>query len=216
MGVSADFVIDDWLREEEGILDAAGIAAARQALVDAGLTNGKKQRMTESKRERASRALWERLAGWCGEPPCESTARTTGLPVVRVHRRRCLGCGGSSIQRAARAAVEACEQAGIRRVLLLGGSPPAHSEIRQQLKQLGCRLEIGIIEPGRNVTEKDARAALARVDAVFAWAGTPLDHKVSELFARREPGAPPYLHVPTTGTASFFEALARHARLRIR
>ncbi len=213
--MSADFAIDDWLRDEQGILDADGIAAARQALVAAGLTSGKKQRMAESKRERASRELRQRLAGWCGQAACESAARTSGLPIVRVEPRRCLGCGGSSIRRAARAAVEACERADIRRVLLLGGSPAAQNEIRQQVAELSCRLTVEFIEHGRNVTEKDARAALRRVDAVFAWSGTPLDHKVSDLFARREPGAPPYIHVPSKGAAAFFAELEQHARQRI-
>lgn len=210
--MSADFVIDDWLREE-GIADAEGLAAARQVLVQAGLTTGKKARMAVAKRERARAAVWAGLAGWCGAAACRPAAEATGRPVVRATRERCEGCRGSNSLQAARAAAGACRAAGLREVLVLGGTPQARQEAERLAREArGPRLRF--VEGDARVTEQDARADKARAQLVLAWAGTPLPHKVSDLYRRREPGDPPFVTVPTTGVAALFREIEVHARQR--
>jgi hypothetical protein len=196
--VSADFAIDAWLAEE-GLVDADGLSTARAVLVAARLTTGKKARMALAKKERAREALWAGVAGWCGAAACEAAARATGRAVVRTTRERCAGCGGSNSLQAARLAAEACRAAGVREVLVLGGAPPARQEAARLMREAG----------GPRL-----RFVKGRADVVLAWAGTPLPHKVSDLYRRREAGDPPFITVPTTGVAALFTALAEHARNR--
>ncbi|MCX7618408.1 hypothetical protein [Tepidiforma sp.] len=210
--MSADFAIDDWLREE-GLLDAQGLALARAALVAAGLTTGKKQRMAVAKRERAREAAWAALAGWCGAAECRAAADATGKIVVLTVRERCAGCGGSNALQAARAAAAACRRANLRRAVVLGGSPAARQEALR-LAQAAGGPELVFVDGDSRVTEGDARADKARADVVLAWAGTPLPHKVSDLYRRREAGDPPFITVPTTGVGQLFRALEQHARSR--
>ncbi len=210
--VGADFVIDDWLRGE-GLRDAAGLAAARAALVAAGLTTGKKARMSVTKRGRAREAVWAAVAGWCGAAAGRAAAEATGRPCVLTSRERCAGCGGSNALQAARAAAAACRDADVRRVVVLGGSPAARQEAERLARQAGGP-ELRFVEGESRVTEGDARADRAWADVVLAWAGTPLPHKTSDLYRRRETGAPPFITVPTTGVVQLFRALEEHARGR--
>jgi hypothetical protein len=210
--VSADFAIDAWLAEE-GLVDADGLSTARAVLVAARLTTGKKARMALAKKERAREALWAGVAGWCGAAACEAAARATGRAVVRTTRERCAGCGGSNSLQAARLAAEACRAAGVREVLVLGGAPPARQEAARLMREAGGP-RLRFVEGDVRVTEQDAKADKARADVVLAWAGTPLPHKVSDLYRRREAGDPPFITVPTTGVAALFTALAEHARNR--
>jgi hypothetical protein len=211
--VSTDFLIDDWLAEE-GIQGAAGLAVARTVLVAAGLTTGKKQRMARGKLDRARAALWDGLAGWCGADACEPAARATGRTVARTTRERCAGCRGSNSLQAARTAAEACQRAGIRRVVVLGGSPAPRQEAARLARQAGGPALV-FVEGDVRVTLADARADTARADVVLAWAGTHLPHKTSGLYRPRAAGDPPFVTVPTTGVAALFSELAEHARNRL-
>lgn len=210
--MSADFVIEEWLREE-GISDAEGLALAREVLVRAGLTTGRKVRMAVGKRERARAALWAGFAGWCGAVECRAAAVAAGRLAVRTSRERCEGCRGSNSLQAARAAAEACRAAGLGEVLVLGGSPQARQEAERLAREAGGPRLLFVEGDGR-VTEGDARTDKARVQLVLAWAGTPLPHKVSDLYRRRERGDPPFVTVPTTGVAALFREIEAHARRR--
>ena len=80
--------------------------------------------------------------------------------------------------------VGACERAGHRRVLIVGGSPAYHKALRERQSRGG---------PGLRLVPGDARRTLSQArrdesgaDLLIIWGGTILDHSTSEQYGRGE------------------------------
>ena len=87
--------------------------------------------------------------------------------------------GDSDLGEAALALARACRAAGLRRVVIVGGSP----NYRQQLRELfGDALELRLVIGKERRTQAQARADLVWADAVLLWGGTILDHSLSQLY----------------------------------
>jgi hypothetical protein len=69
----------------------------------------------------------------------------------------------------------------MRRVVVVGGSPGTHDELRSLV---AGGLELRLVAGTERRTSRDAKADLAWADLVVVWGGTELDHKVSKLYAR--------------------------------
>lgn len=171
----------DRLLAELGYRGEGSRAIARRALEEAKLTTSKKQRIAASKREQVEALLVRSFARACVQPVCQAAAAATGKAVVTVERAGdCESCGGSRNDEALERALQAMARAGWRRLLVVGGSPNAHREIRETV---GDRLELRLIEGvEKRRTAKDARQQVDWADVVVIWGGTQLDHKVSTLY----------------------------------
>jgi hypothetical protein len=206
--VSHDVDIDAWL-SEEGFDLPAGRALAREALMAGGLTRAGKTRMSAAKEDRARSLLDGQLYRHCSTAACVAAAARSGrTPVLTAHRTACASCGGSDNRRAEEALVSACQQAGIRRVAIVGGSPSVREELRDALSS---RLELRLVDGTERRTLAQARLDLEWADLVLLWGGSELDHRVSTLYT----GAPPPLrrklvHTSKRGIAALLGAAVVH------
>ncbi|HSP18183.1 MAG TPA: hypothetical protein VLQ79_01615, partial [Myxococcaceae bacterium] len=169
--MSHDVDIDAWLAAE-GFDLAEGRGRARQALEAGGLTRAVKARMSALKEERARAILDGQFFRHCATPACaEAAARSGRMPVRTADRARCSSCGGSDNRRAEEALVAACQQAGIRRLVIIGGSPSVREELRDALS---TRLELRLVDGTERRTLAQARLDLEWAELVLLWGGSEL------------------------------------------
>ena len=205
--MSADRDIEAWLAERGlGLPDSR--ARARSALEEAGLTRVGKQRISEEKLARAGSLLDARFFAHCGATACLEAARAGGRePLHVMPRSHCAHCGGSDNRRAERAFPEACTHAGVRRLVVVGGSPA----VREELGALAQGLELRLVDGTERRTADRARGDLEWADLVLVWGATELHHQVSTHYT----SAPPplrrkVLHVPKRGVAALLAEAIRH------
>lgn len=188
-----------------GFETAATQALAREALVAAHLTTPTKQAISSGKLPRVEAALRERFLVTCSAPGCRQP--DDGRELVRVHdRRRCWICGGSDNRRTLETAAKLFEVAGIRRLVVVGGSPSVHDELRQLAPPAW---ELRIVNGTERRTSEAARADLRWADLILLWGSSELDHKVSELYSGRN-----VVHVRRRGIAALLEEAIRFGENR--
>jgi hypothetical protein len=127
----------------------------------------------------------ERLAGFLDErvvllEGCDACPSAGGRAVVSVPKERCEVCAGSDIQRAARTFLDACLVNGATRVVIVGGSPKYHRQLRELVQH--HRIKLTLVSGVGRRTAKQAKADQEHNDLVLLWGGTLLDHSVSELY----------------------------------
>jgi hypothetical protein len=208
--VSADVEIDGWLASV-GFGPGPARQAARAALEEAQLTRPSKARMSAQKLERATAQLDARFSLHCSSPACTEAARRSGRDVLPAATKAlCPHCGGSDNARAARDLVAACASAGVRRLLVVGGSPSVREELHAAL---GIALELRTVDGTERRTQERARSDLEWADLVLLWGATELDHKVSTHYAH-PPAAQrkKLVHVARRGIAALLTAAVEHIR----
>jgi len=206
--VSADKDIDGWLGEQ-GITGPESRARARVALEEAGLTSARKVRISEPKLPRAEQVLAERFYRVCAASACQQVAKTSGREPLPVEpRSHCEHCGGSNNRRAETAFLEACLRHGVRKVVVVGGSPAVREELEDKL---GGRIELRMVDGTERRTAVKAQSDLEWGDLVLVWGATELHHKVSSHYT--QPGTPhrhKVVHVARRGVAALLDAGITH------
>lgn len=204
----------DGLLEELGFVRVASKQQARRALIEAGLTNERKQNMAESKREAAVAAIEERIARVCAAEACRNALDVSGphgpRRVVEVASEGCEVCGGSDTARAAQQMVQDLAASGRSRLLVIGGSPNARTTLRNLLR--GTAVEVEFVEGNRPTGAKRAKDLADRADVVAIWANTQLDHKVSMPFQNAAPEKT--FTCARRSVAALAEEVSRHVRSR--
>jgi hypothetical protein len=208
--VSSDVEIGGWLA---GLGYGAGPAQqrARAALEELQLTRPGKTRISAGKLERGAAALVDRFSLHCTSAACVEAARRSGRePLPAATKGLCAHCGGSDNARAAQDLVAACARAGVRRLLVVGGSPSVREELRAGV---GNSIELRTVDGTERRTQERARSDLEWADLVLLWGATELDHKVSTHYAHP---APPLrrkvVHVARRGIAALLGAATEHLR----
>jgi hypothetical protein len=206
--VSADKDIDVWLAAK-GITPSDSRARARNALEEAGLTSPRKVRISEPKLPRAEQVLAERFYRVCAASACQQVARSSGREPLAVEpRSHCEHCGGSNNRRAEVSFLEVCQRHGVRRVVVVGGSPSVREELEEKL---GAQLELRMVDGTERRTAVKAQSDLEWGDMVLIWGATELHHKVSAHYT--QPGTPhrhKVVHVARRGVAALLEAGITH------
>ena len=153
-------------------------ARGRALLQTHGLTRARKQHLTLAKVERARAVLAAELRRVCGHADCGqlAAARWPAKEPVLAKSAHCDICGGSSQRRAAQLLAKALRQAGITRVLLLGGTPPQHTALRDLLTSEPVELRL-IDGSARTHSAADAAQQLVWAQLLVVWASTPLHHR---------------------------------------
>jgi hypothetical protein len=185
-------------------LEGDAAALGRRALEEAGLTNPRKQRIAAGKSERAREAVDARLARLCAA--CAERAPRDGRRVVVVPPSVCARCGGSNNRRALRDLVDACVAGGVRRLVVVGGSPALRTELRTSL---GGELELRLVDGVERRTKTEAQGDLAWADVVLVWGSSILAHKVSTLYTR-DGGSTPVVVVPRRSIEALAGEVVRH------
>ena len=179
MSAMADTAIADLLHSE-GFRLPASVAAARGALESAGLTRPGKVRIADEKSDRARDAIGRSIVRHCSSPECIAAVADDGRQAVEVERAHCSVCSGSNNRRAMRRMASACREAGVRRVLVVGGRPPIYAEME---REIGRDLQLRFVDGTSNLPNgADALRDCAWADLLVIWAPTPLPHKVSSLY----------------------------------
>lgn len=173
------------LLEELGFVRIASQQHARNALVEAGLTNARKQNMAEAKRQAAIDAIDERIARVCASASCRAALAPADRRVVEVTSEGCEVCHGSDTARATRQMAQDLVAAGRTNLLVIGGSPNARHTLRDALA--GSGVDVSFVEGNRPTGAKRARELADAADVIVIWANTQLDHKVSQPFATAAP-----------------------------
>jgi hypothetical protein len=206
--VSGDLEIDGLLAEL-GFRNPEARALGRGALEEAGLTRPGKRNLTPSKRERVEQVLAQRFALCCIRPHCRAAAGATGRVVVILDGAAagsCEFCGGSSNRSAWERALSAMARRGWKRLVVVGGSPALHHELRALV---GDRIELRLIDGTARRTGHDAGHDLAWADRIVIWGATLRDPKVSQLYTDRR--SPMVITVARRGLTALADALVRSA-----
>ena len=149
----------------DGFLADAGFAGeaatdARRVLEEAGLTRSGKSGTASAKVERASAALESAFARVCVRAECRDRVQADDRRIVTVQREHCEVCGGSNNQAAVRTMVRACGQAGVRRIIVVGGTPNGWASLRRLTS--GSSLELRFVDGTRPTNEGEALSTTAR------------------------------------------------------
>ena len=203
---------DERIEDVLAKLGLAGDAAvrARGILDEAGITNPRKERVSVAKRERLETAIAERYARFC--ETCAARTDPGGREVVTVPREVCERCGGSDNARALAEAAEACAAAGVRRVVMVGGS----AAVREELVALSDRLDLRLVDGIGRRTKAEARSDVEWAQVVLLCGSTELAHRVSTLYADDPAVKGKLVRSSRRGVAAIAGELTQHARLRAR
>lgn len=180
---------------------------ARAILEGEGITNPRKTRLSTAKLDRARAAIDARLARFCAT--CAARTDAGGREVVTVAPAACSRCGGSRNDRALGEVAEACELAGLRRLVVVGGSP----DVRRELNSLRSRLELRLVEGTARRTGAEAQGDLDWADLVVICGSSELGHKVSSLYTGNRAGAP-VITSARRGVEAIAAAIVEHAGRR--
>ena len=185
---------------------------ARAVLEDEGFTRAGRTNMAVHKERDAEYALEARLALHCANQGCRDTLdeqeRHVSEPrvLVLVERDACEVCGGSADRRAVNDMAAAMSGAGLSRAVVVGGTKPKWARMRQITPQ---SVEWRFVDGLGNSNQRDASSDLRWGDVILIWAGTPAQHRVTNLYS-----GPRTITVPTTGIAALAREAAKFARGR--
>lgn len=93
----------------------------------------------------------------------------------------CSLCRGSATRRGLTQMAFHCGEKGIKRILIVGGAPASHSELKNDSP---AGLEFRLIEGDVSRDKQRAAADLQWCDVVVVWASTILGHEVSNLYMK--------------------------------
>ena len=206
--MSADRDIDGWFAER-GITVQDSRTRARAVLEAAGLTRPGKTRLSEPKLPRAGQLLAEHFYRVCMETACQHAARaSTREPLPVAPRMHCEHCGGSNNHRAEVAFLETCQRRGVRRVVVVGGSPSVREELEAKLNG---PLELRTVDGTERHTGNQAHGNLEWADLVLIWGATELHHKVSSHYTQTGSShRHKVVHVTRRGVAALLEEGITH------
>lgn len=149
------------------------------------LTRPGKKRIAISKTDNVLEVLREAFIQVCGKDAC--TRRSAGdlRKQVRTDARYCDICGGQDNRRAVDEMLSAMRCRGVKKLLVMGGSPNTRSEL-ERLCNTSCEL--------RFITDEDSSADKKIIpqrdwaDIVVIWKSTQISHKMTTAL-RRSPKA---------------------------
>ncbi|MBI4577234.1 MAG: hypothetical protein HY722_13330 [Planctomycetes bacterium] len=203
----ADDVAIDTMLERLGFGHPEARGPARAALEEAGLTHAGKQRIHRAKEVSCEETLRGRYAVSCGRSGCVAALAGDSRPRLPPSGPSdCEVCRGSDNRAATAELLQALAGRGVRKVVVVGGSPAAREEIQRLLAPAGLKLRL--VDGTARRTGDQARGDLAWADLVVVWGGTELDHKVSTLYTDGRPR-----HVVSAsrrGIAAVADAVLRH------
>jgi hypothetical protein len=170
----------DELLKGLGYSGATALRTAREAIEAAGLTNSSKLNIHPRKRKAINSLLGSRYIRVCGSGRCASLAEdaSPNRRGLKVEAADCEVCGGQRSRRAVASMKRAFARRGMARLLILGGAPDVHAELRALMgKNSPVRLDL--IDGARTTRGSRTRDLAQGADVVVIWGSTILPHSVS-------------------------------------
>lgn len=200
-----------WLLAGLGYRSPAAHQRARAAIQDAGLTSSSKKRIAASKVPAVQQLLSASFVIVCAQPGCHAAVRPGDTRVVLAADQPadCSICSGQPNRAALDRAIEAFAERGLRRVVVVGGSPATRAELDSLSRD---RLDLRLVSGTDRRTARDAKADLAWAHLIVVWGSTELDHKVSKLYTDSRDAR--VVTCPRRGIAALAGTLLEAARRR--
>ena len=172
---------------ELGVEDKAAKKKVRKLLPEHLARLFNHESLNAEQAELLKKEIPERVVLCCGDKGCHDllSSRYEGQEIVLSREPSiCRLCEGSSIIRGLEGMADACGCAGVRHVLVVGGSPASHNELKNNSP---VSIEFRTIQG--NVSRSKQRAAedLGWCDLAVIWAGTILKHEVSNQYGKNNP-----------------------------
>ncbi len=179
-----------------GVSDVADQAAVLQAVLghrEGALALLRMLRPTDA--DGLARLIAERVRRVCVDAVCNQVAAALDTFVLRVDaERECTICAGSDERRwFARMALE-CDRAGVRRLLVIGGSETVHEQLR--VLSQGHRVDFRLVASTDDLFPARVQGRVEGADLVVLWSPSVVDPAVSEPYAQAAAGeGRPVAHV---------------------
>jgi hypothetical protein len=180
---------------------------ARAVLEADRITNPRKTRLSSGKLDAARATIDGRFARFCAS--CAARTDAGGREVMVVPAASCARCGGSSNDRALTELVEACDAAGLRRIVVVGGSP----SVRRELAAVAGGPDLRLVDGTERRTKGEALRDLGWADLVVICGSSELAHRVSNLY-KGDTGATPVVTAPRRSVEAIAGAVVEHVRKR--
>ena len=159
--------------------------ALEAALQEAGLSRPQKRNISPAKRQAVADVIAQRFLLVCRRGDCQVEARDDGRTVAPASSPDfCEVCGGSPVSASIRTLIDACAAAGIRRLVVVGGSPTIRTRLE---REIGGALELRLVDGTLARTGNQAKDDLAWADVVVLWGSTELAHKATMAFPVSHP-----------------------------
>jgi len=140
------------------------------------------ENLTQEKAALLKGTIEEKIAFCCGHELCQDLLDKQ-LPeqkwILTKKPSVCKICRGSSTKRGMEEMAVACMESEIRRLLVVGGSPAVHKELNSIKPD---SLEFRLVEGNVSRDKQRACADLNWCDLAILWAGTILNHDVSNNY----------------------------------
>jgi hypothetical protein len=151
------------------------------------------QDLSEAQAAALTEGIESRAVFFCDHPYCRKALERRHSPEMLVPVRDSSFCGlcrGSATRRALEEAAEVCVEAGVRRILVVGGMPASQKEIRENTP-LGVTFRL--IEGDRSHQRQRIQADLRWCDLAVIWGSTILSHSLSGGYTRRKSPQGPFI-----------------------
>lgn len=128
----------------------------------------------------------------------------TAIYVPVLSDQRCELTNASDLKAAFDLACEQCAAAKVSQLLIVGGSPVYHRQLKQLLKDHPAAPALRMIEGDSKRSSRQARQDIRWASLVVVWGATILDHSVSNLYRH----ASPMISIPNRGLTGMLSTLA--------
>lgn len=141
-------------------------------------------------------AVFERVQPVCPTVACRTVATFDGWHVVAVGAQGCAVCKGSDNRRWFRLMAARLKRARCERLLVVGGGPSSHTELRRLLRD-ASHLDVQIVDASKSFDARQAKALVLGVDVAVFWTSTILPHAVSDPIKEAARSAPRLIRAAT-------------------
>ena len=152
--------------------------------------------------------LWHCNNGECRQAAARdesATGNAAARPLLLVAQSVCRICGGDPSASVLAQAGQALTAAGVRRILIVGGTERKERELRQKSPP---DLDWRFIDGKRAQDDRYYQPHRDWAQVIIIWQSTPLDHKVSEHFDGK--GDPRVITVRRRGVIAVAQELISH------
>jgi hypothetical protein len=200
--------IDDFLRSE-GFDSEEALHEGRVALERDGLTRPGKTGFVAGKLPRARDVLERDVLRVCDG--CRPVAPHDHRLQVEVTQPHCQLCRGSNNRRAVAISTAALARRRVRHVLVVGGTPAQHHDLRGLFA--GASVELRFVD-GTQTSHSTKEAELNKrwAQLVVVWGPTPLRHSVSNKYTEEVYPGLKVITVPRRGIEALCAEITRALR----